>query len=94
MIFSMLFLFFTLKDPSFPEYLTNLAEIVGPPVVYGVPFSNSKDPWSFVGPGRHQVSSGVLVRIVEEMLRVKATDIHWGYRNQLYSVYKGAVPLT
>ena len=54
------------------ENLTNLAEIVGPRGVYGVAFSNSKDPWSLVGPGRHQVSSRVVVRIVEGKSRVEA----------------------
>ena len=37
-------------------------------MVYGVTFSNSKDPW----PGCHQVSSGVVVRIVEGKSRVEA----------------------
>ena len=40
--------------------------------VYCVAFSNSKDPWSLVGPGRHQVSSGVMVRIAKVKLGVKA----------------------
>ena len=53
------------------ENLTNL-EIVKPRVVYGVTFSNSKDLWSFVGPGLHQVSGGVVVRIVEGKSRVEA----------------------
>ena len=47
-------------------------------MVYGVAFSNSEDPWSLVGPGCHQVSSGVVVRIVEEKSRVEAllnTDV-------------------
>ena len=35
-------------------------------------FSNSKDPWSLVGPGCHQVSSGVVVGIIEGKLRVEA----------------------
>ena len=68
----MKFLSFTFKDPNLAENLTNLAEIVGPRMVYGVAFSNSKDPWSLVGPGCHQVSRGVVVRIVEGKSRVKA----------------------
>ena len=66
MIFSKLFLIYTFTDPNLAENLTNLAEIVGPGLVYGVAFFNSKDPWSLVGPGCHQVSRGVVVRIVEE----------------------------
>ena len=72
MLFSMKFLSFTIIDPNLAENLTKLAEIVGPHVVYGVAFSNSKDPWSLVGPGCHQVSSGVVVRIVEGKSRVEA----------------------
>ena len=34
------------------------------PRVFGVAFFTFKDPWSLVGPGCHQVSSGVVVRIV------------------------------
>ena len=44
----------------------------------GVAFSNSKDPWSLEGPSCHQVSSGVVVRIVEGKSRVEAllnTDV-------------------
>ena len=63
---------FTFKDPNLTENLTNLAEIVGPRGVYGVAFSNSKDPWSLVGPGRHQVSIGVVVRIVGGKSRFEA----------------------
>ena len=46
---SMKFLSFTIIDSNLAENLTNLAEIVGPRVVYGVAFSNSKDPWSWWG---------------------------------------------
>ena len=52
--------------------MSNLAEIVRPRVVHGVAFSNSKDPFSLVGPGCHQVSSGVVVRIVKGKSRVEA----------------------
>ena len=48
-------------------------------MVNGVAFSNSKDPWSLVGPGCHQVSNGVVVRIVEGKWRVEDffnTDFH------------------
>ena len=72
MIFSMLFLIFTFTDPNLAKNLTKLSEIVGPCVVYGVAFSNSKDPWSLVWPVCQQVSSGVVVRIVEEKSRVEA----------------------
>ena len=72
MLFYMKFLSFTIIDPNLAENLTNLAKIVGPRMVYGVPFSNSKDPWSLVGPGCHQVSGGVVVRIVEGNSRVEA----------------------
>ena len=81
MIFSMSFLIFTFKYPNLAENLTNLAEIVGPRGVYVVAFSNSKDPWSLVGPGRHQVSNGVVVRIFEGKSRVEAllnTDLQQG----------------
>ena len=86
MIFSM-FQIFTFIDPNCAENITNLAEIVGPRMVYGVAFSNSKDPWSLVGPGCHQVSSGVVVRIVEGKSRVEAllnTALHMsGYLMEL-----------
>ena len=72
MIFFMYFLILTFTDQNLAENLTNLAEIVRPRMVYGVAFSNSKDPWSLVGPGCHQVSSGVVVRIVAGNSRVKA----------------------
>ena len=78
----MKFLIFTIIDPNLAENLTNFAEIVGPCLVYGVAFSNSKDPWSMVqpgchpwslvGPGCHQVSSEVVVRFVEGKSRVEA----------------------
>ena len=35
-------------------------------------FSNFKDPWSLLGPGCHQVSSGVMVRIVKGKSRIEA----------------------
>ena len=72
MIFSMYFQIFTFMDPNLAENLTNMAEIVGPRKVCGVAFSNSKLPWSLVGPGCQQVSSGVVVRIVEGKSRVEA----------------------
>ena len=72
MIFSQKFLIFTFTNPNLAEKLTKLAEIVGPRVVYGVAFSNSKEPWYLVGPGCHQVSSGVVVRIVKGKSRVEA----------------------
>ena len=37
-----------------------------------VAFSNFKDPWFLVGPGRHQVSGVVVVRIFEGKSRVEA----------------------
>ena len=63
---------FHIYRSKFGEKSYNLAEIIGPRVVYGVAFSNSKDPWSLVRPGFHQVSSGVVVRIVEGKSRDEA----------------------
>ena len=41
----------TFIDQNLGGNFTNLAEIVGPRVVYGVVFYDSEDPWSLVGPG-------------------------------------------
>ena len=47
MIFSIKFLSFTFIDPNLEENLRNLAEIVGPRMVYGDAFSNYRvlGPW-------------------------------------------------
>ena len=58
-------------------------------VVHGVTFSNSKDPWSFVGPGCHQVSSVVVVRIVEGKSRVEAL-LNTGVKDLLTLVFSDA----
>ena len=43
------------------------------PRVHGADFfPNSRDPWHLVAPGRRQVSTGVVVRIVQEKSRAEA----------------------
>ena len=46
--FDIKFLIFTFIDQNLAKNHTNLAEIVGHCMVYGVAFSSSKDPWSLV----------------------------------------------
>ena len=74
---------FLFLHSNLAEILTNLAEIVDPHAVYGVTSSNSKDPWSLIGPGCQQVSSGVVVRIVEGKLNTDGQGTVHGHRDSI-----------
>ena len=51
--------------------MTNLRKLkkkLDPMGFMGLAFSNVSDPWHLVVPGRHQLPSGEVVRIVEDLL--------------------------